>query len=134
MNIGIEHASMRVTLQLSGHEKSSERFKLNNVRTVQNLSLPVQSVSPDELGTKFPHLQGLPLAQYSEALRILIGIDNGKLGLPLKIKEGSWTKPIATKTRLGWTVVLIISNLNLLLTYIIIFMHVIANPMKVFTS
>ncbi|XP_073821452.1 uncharacterized protein [Musca autumnalis] len=30
--------------------------------------------------------------------------DNWKLAVPLKIREGLWNQPIATKTRLGWTI------------------------------
>lgn len=57
------------------------------------------------LGEKFPHLSGIPLAFYSSARpQLLIGNDNANLGLPLQIKDGRWSEPIATKTRLGWTV------------------------------
>lgn len=36
--------------------------------------------------------------------RILIGLNNWQVGVPLKIREGDSGEPIATKTRLGWTI------------------------------
>ena len=46
----------------------------------------------------------LPIQSYQNATpTMLIGADNWKLAIPLKIREGSWYQPIASKTRLGWT-------------------------------
>ncbi|XP_065078348.1 uncharacterized protein LOC135701466 [Ochlerotatus camptorhynchus] len=53
----------------------------------------------------FPHLQGLPLEGYRNAKpQLLIGIDNLKLAVPLKTREGENGGPTAVKTRLGWSV------------------------------
>ena len=35
---------------------------------------------------------------------ILIGANNWKLAVPIKICEGNWQQPIVTKTRFGWTI------------------------------
>ncbi|XP_053661172.1 uncharacterized protein LOC128710156 [Anopheles marshallii] len=64
-----------------------------------------QSLNMEELGERYTHLKGLPIASYSKARpRILIGVDNWSLGRPLKYAEGRSSEPIATKTKLGWTV------------------------------
>ena len=50
-------------------------------------------------------MRHLPIDMYNNATpKILIGIDNRQLGVPLKIKEGYWNDPVATKTRLGWVI------------------------------
>lgn len=54
---------------------------------------------------KQPHLKRLPIEPYKGALpRILIGLDNWRLGIPLRCEEGEEGDLIATKTRLGWCV------------------------------
>lgn len=62
--------------------------------------------TPGELQERYAHLRETALEGYHAAVpRILIGVDNSKLGLPLEICEGKWTEPVATRTtRLGWTV------------------------------
>ncbi|XP_062533250.1 uncharacterized protein LOC134202211 [Armigeres subalbatus] len=52
------------------------------------------------------HLTGIPVSSYKNAVpKILIGIDNLRLALPLKVREGEdGTAPVAVKTRLGWCV------------------------------
>uniref|UniRef100_A0A182PWL6 Integrase catalytic domain-containing protein n=1 Tax=Anopheles epiroticus TaxID=199890 RepID=A0A182PWL6_9DIPT len=53
----------------------------------------------------FDHLKGLPLSTYNrEKPKLILGIDNLKLIVPLKVREGNEQEPIAAKTRLGWTV------------------------------
>ncbi|XP_055584688.1 uncharacterized protein LOC129737550 [Uranotaenia lowii] len=57
----------------------------------QRISLQISGANPDK--------------RYSNAKpRILIGIDNLRLALPLKVKEGDSNGPVAVKTRLGWCV------------------------------
>lgn len=36
--------------------------------------------------------------------KLLIGLDNLKLTVPLKIREGRWEEPIAAKSRIGWSI------------------------------
>lgn len=100
-----EHDSRIISLQISSRAIGSRKYTLRDVRTVQSLSLPNQTVSATELQHKYSHLRGTLLDGYQAAVpRILIGVDNWKLGLPLEIREGKWTEPVATRTRLGWTV------------------------------
>lgn len=104
-NVRTEPTSKRVTLEVAGDIEGSRRYTLRDVRTVTSLDLPVQSVGNEELARKYQHLNGVPFADYCNAIpRILIGIDNWKLGLPTEIREGRWREPVAAKTRLGWTV------------------------------
>lgn len=99
-----EVGSRRVNLKVSGIE-GGKCFPLSNVRTVGSLDLPVQTMCYDDLSRRFPHLQGLPVKSYQNAVpRLLIGLDNLRLAVPLKRREGRPNEPVAAKTRLGWTV------------------------------
>ncbi|XP_036347052.1 uncharacterized protein LOC118756395, partial [Rhagoletis pomonella] len=98
-----EDESVRVNLEISpiGRVK---RFDLKNVHTVKKLQLPPQTLDVAKLKAAYKHLRGVPLSSYSRAVpRLLIGIDNSRLGSCLKSKEGFSSDPIAEKTRLGWT-------------------------------
>lgn len=84
--------------------KKDEGFTLKNARTVKNLSLPIQSVSP-QIMKSYPHLQVVPIEEYCDARpRILIGLDNYQLLVAQETVEGKWDEPVATRTRIGWTV------------------------------
>lgn len=103
--IRTENDSLRVSLGIAGTQDGCRRYTLNDVRTVEKLSFPVQTMCLDELIVKYPHLNGLPPLSYCNASpRILIGIDNWKLGLPSRVREGKWREPIASETKLGWTI------------------------------
>ncbi|XP_068154970.1 uncharacterized protein [Drosophila tropicalis] len=97
-----ENASERVTLTVANPHNGNQ-FYLEEVHSVDTLDLPVQSIDIRALAKEFPHLAGLPIASYTNARpSILIGTNNWNLAVPLKIKEGAWHQPIASKTRLGW--------------------------------
>lgn len=94
-----------MSLDITGATGGSSRYTLRDVRTVKSLSLPTQSMSSAELSLKYKHLKDVPLCDYEDAIpRILIGMDNWKLGIPSQIVEGKWREPVAARTRLGWTV------------------------------
>uniref|UniRef100_A0A182NN02 DUF5641 domain-containing protein n=1 Tax=Anopheles dirus TaxID=7168 RepID=A0A182NN02_9DIPT len=66
-----------------------------SVRTVPRLNLSRQSFVCDE--GKWEHLKRLPILEYRDAEpKILIGLDNLRLAVPLKTREGSAGEPIAT--------------------------------------
>ncbi|XP_058828395.1 uncharacterized protein LOC131688239 [Topomyia yanbarensis] len=99
-----EKGSQRISVEISGSGLRSQ-FKLNNVRTVQKLNLQGQSFQYDELQKLYPHLRGLPLRSYVNAVpRIIIGIEHAQLLTSLKVREGRTNEPVAMKTRLGWCV------------------------------
>ncbi|XP_065081800.1 uncharacterized protein LOC135704263 [Ochlerotatus camptorhynchus] len=71
--------SQRISILISGCG-NSKRYRMNDVRTIQALDLPMQ----------------IP--------KLLIGVDNLRLAFPLKTREGVTGGPTAVKTRLGWCV------------------------------
>ncbi|XP_062717285.1 uncharacterized protein LOC134292262 [Aedes albopictus] len=100
----IEKKSMKVSLEISGEQKT-HLYQLVDVRTVNRLDLPRQSIRYTEMVKKYPYLGGLPIKDYEDAVpKILIGNDNSYLAAVLKIREGNPQEPIAAKTRLGWTI------------------------------
>lgn len=97
-----ENSSRSVTVTITGNAKS---YKLKDVRTVDNLQLPAQTIDMDDLQKNFRHLRKLPMQSLTNALpRILIGIDNSYVTAPQKLREGPEGDPVAIKSRLGWTV------------------------------
>lgn len=99
----IEKGSMKTSVHISGSD--GEKYLIKKLFTVESLSLPVQSLSAESIKKRFPHLANVPLSSYGPSTpRILIGIDQPRLGATLKIREGKSNEPIATKTRLGWVV------------------------------
>ncbi|XP_055609362.1 uncharacterized protein LOC129756488 [Uranotaenia lowii] len=99
----VEENSRTTDILISGQNKSKCHC-LKNARTVEVLELPVQTIRRQELD-KYPHLRGLPIADYEHARpQLLIGLENIHLATPLKICEGPRGQPIATKTRLGWCI------------------------------
>ncbi|XP_041771943.1 uncharacterized protein LOC121593548 [Anopheles merus] len=100
-----EANSLMVSLRVSGVYRGAPTYDLQKVHTVNELSLPAQTLPLEELAQKYSHLRGLPIASYVGVKpRILIGMDNIHLGKPSRCAEGSFDEPIAAKTRLGWTV------------------------------
>ncbi|XP_055601508.1 uncharacterized protein LOC129750567 [Uranotaenia lowii] len=98
-----ERNSQKLELEISGINLT--KYHLQDTRTVKALTLPKQSLQYDSLSTMFRHLEGLPISSYTHAVpRILIGVNNIRLTVPLRVKEGKLNEPVATKTRLGWCV------------------------------
>ncbi|XP_036340648.1 uncharacterized protein LOC118750014 [Rhagoletis pomonella] len=99
-----EDASVRTSLKISGiqHNKA---FNITGVHTVSHLGLPRQTVDMAKITKDYPYITGLPIQSYVSAKpTLLIGSHNWQVAVPLKIREGSWCQPIATKTRLGWAI------------------------------
>ncbi|XP_055633605.1 uncharacterized protein LOC129773952 [Toxorhynchites rutilus septentrionalis] len=98
-----EDESQIVSLEVSEIDRNN-RFHLVNVRTVESLNLPSQTLCFEKVLEDHPHLKGLPVRSYENATpKLLIGLRNLQLAVPLKIKKGE-SGIIATKTRLGWCV------------------------------
>lgn len=99
-----ESQSQEVNFAISG-KGNSTRFDLRHARTVNCLVLPSQRLNYNELAQRYPHLRGLPMESYGTVQpKLLIGLDNLRLGVPLRLREGGPSDPIAAKCRLGWTV------------------------------
>lgn len=90
--------SRHVQLQISGAPR--RQYELNDVRTVNSLELPVQSLITAHLDAR---LKDLPLAEYRNIQPgILIGLDNSHLGMVQRTRTSASDGLIAIKTRLGW--------------------------------
>ncbi|XP_062713993.1 uncharacterized protein LOC134290806 [Aedes albopictus] len=99
-----ESASRRVQVCISDRDGKYQHV-LSQVQTVDNLGLPRQDLNYTELLGQFPHLRGLPIQSYTDAVpQILIGADNARLKLPLNKRERRDEEPVAIKTKLGWTI------------------------------
>ncbi|XP_058467437.1 uncharacterized protein LOC131439240 [Malaya genurostris] len=100
-----EENSRIVDVGIAGMNSNATVYNLRNVRTVEELLLPPQTLDAIELSNMYPHLRGLPIKSYRDAQpRILIGLKHTQISLVLQIREGGMDQPIAAKTRLGWTV------------------------------
>ncbi|XP_058817804.1 uncharacterized protein LOC131681110 [Topomyia yanbarensis] len=99
-----ETDSKKVCFEIAG-TGHSQKFKIAEARTVDRLNLPSQSFHREVAERRFKYLKGIPLQSYASVVpKLLIGIDNLRLALPLKVREGDGTGPVAVKTRLGWCV------------------------------
>ncbi|XP_058449233.1 uncharacterized protein LOC131429200 [Malaya genurostris] len=100
-----ENKSRIVNLEVAGIRRNSKKFRLNTVRTVDKLLLPLQTLDFERLAKTYPHLRGLPIASYCDAQpRILIGMKHAGINVVQKTREMGIDDPIAVKTRLGWTI------------------------------
>ncbi|XP_038106443.1 uncharacterized protein LOC119766116 [Culex quinquefasciatus] len=99
-----EPQSLRICLEVSGKDKKGQ-FTLSDTRTVASLDLPKQTLRYADLARQYPYLRGLPVSSYEAASPgILIGSNNAGLIATLSLREGQLGEPLASKTRLGWTV------------------------------
>lgn len=100
-----EENSRRFDLKISATNSNSKTFPIKNIYTVKNLNLPPETMNAENLISKYPHLRDIPLKSYKNVIpSMIIGINNPNLTSCLKIREGGWQQPVATKTRLGWTI------------------------------
>lgn len=100
-----EYESITIDFEISSINEPENRYLVRNARTVHDLKLPSQSLSVPELAQRYHHLRGLPMTSYTGAQpRILIGVDNVRLSHTRKGREGKLNEPIASKTKLGWTI------------------------------
>ncbi|XP_062534847.1 uncharacterized protein LOC134204027 [Armigeres subalbatus] len=99
-----EEESLSLNIKISGIEKSHQVY-FAEAHTVASLDLFRQTVDAAKLKREFPHLQGIPFDSYRDVQpQILIGSDNANLIFQLQGREGKFHEPIATKTRLGWSI------------------------------
>ncbi|XP_036329397.1 uncharacterized protein LOC118741504 [Rhagoletis pomonella] len=100
-----EVASQIINLNVSSKDKSNRKYTLVDVRSVKSLDLPCQTLHLQELLDKYKHLRGCPLESYYDVVpKLIIGVNNKNLSIPLKYREGKANEPAATKTRLGWAI------------------------------
>ncbi|XP_065088427.1 uncharacterized protein LOC135709909 [Ochlerotatus camptorhynchus] len=99
-----EMNSVKLALEISGIHDTKMHW-IPKVHTVESLALPRQALAMEKLACRYHHLKDVPADSYREvAPRMLIGMDNCRLGHALDSKEGKKNEPIATRTRMGWIV------------------------------
>lgn len=101
-----EVVNFEISGEYSGTSKDSPaKYSMNSVNVVDELNLPEQSLNIDQLKQRFDHLRNLPIQGFEKAVpTLLIGVKHAKLAVPLKTIESNSDGPIATKSRLGWSV------------------------------
>lgn len=109
-NIHLQKESEIVNLEISGHldkdnTEPTLRYSLNGVNVVDELNLPEQSLPINELKRVYKLLRSIPISGYERVVTtLLIGVKHAKLAVPIKSVEGNNDEPIATKSRLGWSI------------------------------
>ncbi|XP_044316206.1 uncharacterized protein LOC123037801 [Drosophila rhopaloa] len=92
-----------VSLEISGAGKPT-RHALRNVYSVSSLSLPMQTLGRRDVQGVHKDAR-LPMKPYTNVVpKLLIGLDNGHLGLPLRTRRFAREGPYAAATELGWVV------------------------------
>ncbi|CAG7701925.1 unnamed protein product, partial [Allacma fusca] len=100
-----ESTSQKVKIKISAVNNGARVFSMYDVRTIEKLQLPRQTVDMSELTTKWPHLTDVNFeSMKNERPMLLIGQDNVLLITPSKLVRGPKLAPVATKTPLGWVV------------------------------
>ncbi|XP_067636752.1 uncharacterized protein [Eurosta solidaginis] len=93
-----------VDLPISGLGMA-KKHKLQNVYAVQNLQLPMQSLSSADLQCEYNQISKLPVKPLIDAVqKMLIGIGNCHLGLASTTIAMKQYGPFAANTELGWVV------------------------------
>ncbi|KAG5868120.1 hypothetical protein JTB14_017263 [Gonioctena quinquepunctata] len=101
-NLSSRHEdSSCLKFKISGIFSGAKMFSMKNVRTVENLALPVQEIRRSDW-ERYSHLEGIPFHGISERPMILLGQDNIHLTVARKVIQSTKNEPIATKTNLGW--------------------------------
>lgn len=82
---------------------TSQKFVLKNVYAWKNLNLPCQNINANELISSYPQLKEIPIRNFTNAKpRLLIGLNNARLGFSKNWIDCPPSGPIAVETALGW--------------------------------
>jgi hypothetical protein len=99
-----ENQSLKTSLKIAG-ASNNRIYNMKNVRTVENIELPEQSVFYRNLIEKYSHLKGLQIQDLHKAKpQILIGQEHAALLVSEDFREGGFNEPVASLTKLGWVV------------------------------
>lgn len=99
----VEDTSTSVSLKLRG--PNGRLLYVKDIRTVNELDLPTQSINANVLKRKFSHLKTLNISSYKNAKpTILLGLPHAYYTQAVESKSGAPNEPVAHKTRIGWVV------------------------------
>lgn len=104
-NISKEETNSRfIQMEISGGQ-TADRYKLVDMRAVENLRLSTESLHYNDVVPSYPYLRGSQIKEYENVTpKLLIGLDNLKLTIPLAVREGVWGQPLAARCHLGWII------------------------------
>ena len=94
----------KLNLHISAATPNAKLFLIKNIHTIKNLGMSAETLIADNVKNKYPYLNDIHLQSFVNIVPfIIIGINNPNLIVSFNVREGNWNQPIATKTRLGWT-------------------------------
>lgn len=97
--------SKKVTLEISGMNKGSKVYTINQARTIENLGLPRQQIDIDRIVKLYPNIDIQKLKAIKDTKpRILIGSDNAGLIVPRQTYSYHDNGLQLTRCNLGWTI------------------------------
>lgn len=86
---------IRTSFKISTRDRN-KKCNLYNVRTVEDLELPVGSLDPQSLVDKHPYIAGLPLPSFKNVRpMLLIDVNNPNLLTYTKVVESEECNPVA---------------------------------------
>ncbi|XP_067621618.1 uncharacterized protein [Eurosta solidaginis] len=102
-NNAVTQTVFNSNIQISGLDANARRFCMKNVKVVEHLQLPKQTLNKSELQWKHRFSKQLPIAEYDAAIpELLIGLDNAHLGVAKRVIADGRRGPTDVLTKLGW--------------------------------
>lgn len=95
-----DEKSKTISLEISGDQK--EIYTLNNIKTVKNIDLPIQSFNAKDLPEKYKSFKSLPINYSNAKPRILLGLSHSSYAYAKNSEEKDGL--IASNTKLGWII------------------------------
>ncbi|OXA37804.1 hypothetical protein Fcan01_27465 [Folsomia candida] len=101
----MEDQSQTLTMEIQGVFPYAKWFEMKDVQTVQDFHCSSQTVIAEELKSKFPYLNQVPIKDMVNVQpRLLIGVNNTKLIVPQRSVKGVDNNAVAHRTLLGWAI------------------------------
>lgn len=102
-NVSKESPSRRVQLWIRGH--GGKTYSMKDVRTIEDIELPTQTLDIKHMKKEFTYLADVPVQGYVNAKpTILIGMEHAHLLLTTDRRISDENSPMAARTKLGWLI------------------------------